>query len=629
MPSVATWWARRAALRELDAGSLSAAEEWLAWGAWFDSADGRMDLIRAACFRHAGDRAAWESALAAAERRGAGVAEVDLERRLGEIRWGAAARLSLADFDGLMDAGISSHDAAVTCVQGFIARGELPQARQLAEEQAQALSQAQSAYLTGLCEWSERDRPAARAQFEAALEQEPRHEPARAALARLLEEGYDFAGALPHYATLAAAADREAARVDLARILRKLGGLAAARKALAGPSIPEDASSALLLELAEIELESGNYQAAQEWFERADLEASHFADTLRAAATATGLAGSPVAAAALFRRVDEAQAYSRQLGEVQRRLAIDSTDAVAAADLDVLQRGSPTPDVSPLLADAAASAAGMLYAEHCAACHGATGAGDGPAARHLHPRPRNLRRERHRLVSTQNGVPTLADTGRVIRLGMPGTSMPSFADLSEDERTRLAAHVQQLRREGIRERLVEELQAAGEPADDDELRQIVAELTTPGDQIDMPIIGPADRRSLARGRELYVEAGCARCHGDDGRGEVDLLLFDETGRLVAPRDLVRDPLKGGDEPQDLYRRLKLGMPGTPHPAALDLDDADAIALVHYCRSLSVEPKPVLTNHERALDAARDGEYPDDTRAASPAPQPATGRDETR
>ena len=627
-PSVATWWARRAALRELDAGALSAAEEWLAWGASFDSHDGRIELIRAACFRHAGDRAAWETALAAAERHGAGADDIELERRLGEIRWGAAPRLSLDDFDGLIDAGLSRHDAAVTCVQGFIARGELEQARQLAEEQADALSEAQSAYLFGLCRWSEHDRPAARTQFEVALEREPRHEPARTALARVLEEGYDFAGALPHYQTLAAVSDREAVRVDLARILRKLGRLAAARDALAAAPVPEEASSALLLELAQIELESGNYQAAREWFERADLEASHFADTLRAAATAIGLSGSAIDATALFQRVDDAQAHSRQLSEVQRRLAIDRADRVAAVDLDVLQRGSPTPTVSPLLADPAGSRAETLYAEHCAACHGATGAGDGAAARHLHPRPRNLRRERHRLVSTRSG-PTLADTGRVIQQGIPGTSMPAFADLSEEDRTRLAMHVQQLRSEGIRERLVAEFEAADEPVDETELRQILTELATPGEHVKVPAIGAADHSSVARGRELYVDAGCVRCHGENGRGEVDALLFDESGRWVVPRDLVHDPLKGGDEPGDIFRRLALGMPGTPHPAAANLGQADLIALVQYCRSLSVEPKRDLTNHERALRAARHADFRDGMRQSSLDAGPANGRDEAR
>ena len=38
----------------------------------------------------------------------------------------------------------------------------------------------------------------------------------------------------------------------------------------------------------------------------------------------------------------------------------------------------------------AATAGGALYAERCASCHGATGAGDGPAAAALDPKPADL-----------------------------------------------------------------------------------------------------------------------------------------------------------------------------------------------------------------------------------------------
>ena len=38
----------------------------------------------------------------------------------------------------------------------------------------------------------------------------------------------------------------------------------------------------------------------------------------------------------------------------------------------------------------AATAGGVLYAERCASCHGATGLGDGPAAAALDPKPADL-----------------------------------------------------------------------------------------------------------------------------------------------------------------------------------------------------------------------------------------------
>ncbi len=49
---------------------------------------------------------------------------------------------------------------------------------------------------------------------------------------------------------------------------------------------------------------------------------------------------------------------------------------------------------NPLAGNAeAATAGGVLYAERCASCHGATGAGDGPAAAALTPAPADLKTE--------------------------------------------------------------------------------------------------------------------------------------------------------------------------------------------------------------------------------------------
>jgi hypothetical protein len=69
-------------------------------------------------------------------------------------------------------------------------------------------------------------------------------------------------------------------------------------------------------------------------------------------------------------------------------------------------------------------------------------------------------------------------------------------------------------------------------------------------------------------------------------------------------------MKGGGDGPSLYRRIRLGMPGTPHPASPSLSDEEAIALVHRCQSLSAEPKRRLTNHQRALQAARPAARPE-------------------
>jgi putative copper resistance protein D len=67
---------------------------------------------------------------------------------------------------------------------------------------------------------------------------------------------------------------------------------------------------------------------------------------------------------------------------------------------------------------------GRLFAEHCAVCHGAAGAGDGPAAATLQPRPPDLRA--HHVA-----VHTAGDIFWWISHGRP--PMPAFADRLDPE----------------------------------------------------------------------------------------------------------------------------------------------------------------------------------------------------
>ncbi|QJR11073.1 hypothetical protein DSM104443_02144 [Usitatibacter rugosus] len=73
-----------------------------------------------------------------------------------------------------------------------------------------------------------------------------------------------------------------------------------------------------------------------------------------------------------------------------------------------------------------------LFAEHCATCHGATGLGDGIAAKGLDPAPTNFHdRERQSLRSAHGLYNT-------ITRGVEGTAMRSFRELSDADRWALA-----------------------------------------------------------------------------------------------------------------------------------------------------------------------------------------------
>ena len=73
-----------------------------------------------------------------------------------------------------------------------------------------------------------------------------------------------------------------------------------------------------------------------------------------------------------------------------------------------------------------------LFAQHCTACHGTQGKGDGPLARGMDPAPRNFHDEAR---MRQRSLYGLYNT---ITLGVQGTSMRPFAELSEADRWALA-----------------------------------------------------------------------------------------------------------------------------------------------------------------------------------------------
>lgn len=84
--------------------------------------------------------------------------------------------------------------------------------------------------------------------------------------------------------------------------------------------------------------------------------------------------------------------------------------------------------------------------------------------------------------------------------------------------------------------------------------------------------------SIERGRQIFLGsiADCKKCHGPAGLGDgeqtlavefnkgfVEPGLHDDWGNLVAPRNLRSGIFRGGRRPIDLYRRLKIGIKGTP------------------------------------------------------------------
>ena len=255
--------------------------------------------------------------------------------------------------------------------------------------------------------------------------------------------------------------------------------------------------------------------------------------------------------------------------------------AVVAYLQSLGRHAAPARDVSAERAAAAAAPraigpgdaarGGASYARHCAGCHGDTGDGRGPAAAFLDPRPRDLRGGQFKFKTTAEGLPPLdSDLFATITIGAPGTSMPGWADLTEAERWDLVAFLGSLR----------------DPASRPDAANPPAALPIPAEPAD-------DAASRARGRPAY-EALCMACHGPAGRGTEGAAtssLDDALGFPTRARDLT-DPAsyRAGRSGEDLWRRVAIGVPGTPMPAFLGgTGEFEIWDLVHYVRSLSEPP----------------------------------------
>jgi mono/diheme cytochrome c family protein len=210
------------------------------------------------------------------------------------------------------------------------------------------------------------------------------------------------------------------------------------------------------------------------------------------------------------------------------------------------------------------------YERHCQVCHGVEGDGAGEAAYLLFPKPRDFTTGTYRLVSTWEGVPTDRDLFITISRGMPGSAMPSWGHLPEKTRWGLVHYLKSLSRHSL-----EVPEPEGPTTEFGSGRGVIQ---VPPE----PAAGPVGRRRAA---ELFAR-GCAPCHGATGRGDGRQVQIDSQGRPTRPRDLTAGIYKGLPEPEEVYKRLVAGLPGSPMPSSSYLHGEDAWHLARYVLSLS-------------------------------------------
>ena len=228
------------------------------------------------------------------------------------------------------------------------------------------------------------------------------------------------------------------------------------------------------------------------------------------------------------------------------------------------------------------------YGRHCVACHGVAGDGEGEAAYLLYPRPRDFTRAEYRLVSTWEGIPTDGDLFRTISRGMPGSAMPSWAHLPEATRWGLVHYVKSLAREPFT------VAASREPA---------GPMESGAGPIEPPSEPPFNKEAAGRARELFA-SNCAPCHGAEGRGDGQQEMADSKGLPTRPRDLTAGVFKGSPDPDQVYRRLVAGLPGSPMPSNPLLHGRDGWDLAHFVLSLSSPEQRAKVEMKRFRVVAR-------------------------
>ncbi len=207
----------------------------------------------------------------------------------------------------------------------------------------------------------------------------------------------------------------------------------------------------------------------------------------------------------------------------------------------------------------------VVYDKYCGQCHGDEGAGSGHATLRVKPKPRDFTSGKYKFRTTPNGMlPTDDDLRRVIEIGLPYTSMPGWPNLTNAEVQNVTYYIKSFSPD------FENPDRYGEP-------------------IDIPRPLESTEESIARGRVLYEEQGCASCHGDVGRGDgaSATTLEDDAGDAIKAADLTqRWTFRGGATKEDIYRTFSTGLNGTPMPSYADsLEAEDRQHLVNYVYSL--------------------------------------------
>jgi mono/diheme cytochrome c family protein len=240
-----------------------------------------------------------------------------------------------------------------------------------------------------------------------------------------------------------------------------------------------------------------------------------------------------------------------------------------------------------------------LFGVNCASCHGNAGAGDGPAATALNPKPRNFTTGEWRYGGG------LARVTRTISEGSPGTAMTGFSHmLSMSDRVKLAHYVRSLGT-SLQEDNPEDLTwlvpagsgdgattaggGTGTPAPAPaapsgpviSIDQAIAALAEP-DPGPAAVAVPAESVPVHR---LYSER-CASCHGMAGEGGARVrMLGSAPYAYLVTRSLGAPQAPWASDAGAFERLVVRGIPGYAMPGNGDLSRGEIRELLDHVLKL--------------------------------------------
>ncbi|HEY5626843.1 MAG TPA: c-type cytochrome [Nitrospira sp.] len=253
-------------------------------------------------------------------------------------------------------------------------------------------------------------------------------------------------------------------------------------------------------------------------------------------------------------------------------ILVSSGTGVSLYAQDAVPEGFKKGELSPEPSAEMIEAGKRVYFTKCVWCHGVDGAGDGPGADRLWPRPRNFNQGTFKIRHTASGelplfdakkpTPGQNDLFETVTHGLPGSAMPSWEGiLTEEQRLQVLSFV------------TTQLVKDRSFTDKDSEYQTILQLA------DLPP-KEATEESIKRGAELVVEKKCVECHGMEGRGDGNAFnLKDDWGFSIQPADWhkcwnFRGSRQDPYNVRNIFRTFSTGVNGTPMPSFADNTTVD-------------------------------------------------------